>query len=87
MRFSRTRLPDAQNLEFPDDSFDTVTCTLGFCTIPDTRRAATEALRVLRPGGQLLQASVDIDTGLGEDCIDHSVRGRVKQKGVITGCA
>ena len=48
------QLGDAQALEFPDESFDTVTCTLGFCTIPDTRGAAAEALRVLRPGGQLL---------------------------------
>ena len=45
---------DVQTLDFPDDSFDTVTCTLGFCTIPDTRAAAAEAFRVLRPGGQLL---------------------------------
>jgi ubiquinone/menaquinone biosynthesis C-methylase UbiE len=48
------QLGDAQALEFADESFDTVTCTLGFCTIPDTRRAAAEAHRVLRPGGQLL---------------------------------
>ena len=48
------RLGDAQALEFPDESFDTVTCTLGFCTIPDTRAAAAEAFRVLRTGGQLL---------------------------------
>src|SRR5438309_218381 len=48
------RLGDVQQLDFPDASFDTVTCTLGFCTIPDTRAAASEALRVLRPGGQLL---------------------------------
>jgi ubiquinone/menaquinone biosynthesis C-methylase UbiE len=48
------RLGDVQALEFPDDSFDTVACTLGFCTIPDTRAAASEAFRVLRPGGQLL---------------------------------
>ena len=48
------RLGDVQALEFPDESFDTVTCTLGFCTIPDTTLAASEALRVLRPGGQLL---------------------------------
>jgi ubiquinone/menaquinone biosynthesis C-methylase UbiE len=31
-----------------------VTCTLGFCTIPDLRAAAQEAFRILRPGGQLL---------------------------------
>jgi ubiquinone/menaquinone biosynthesis C-methylase UbiE len=48
------RLGDVQSLDFPDESFDTVTCTLGFCTIPDTRAAAAEAFRVLRPGGQLL---------------------------------
>jgi ubiquinone/menaquinone biosynthesis C-methylase UbiE len=48
------RLGDVQALDFPDESFDTVTCTLGFCTIPDTRAAASEAFRVLRPGGRLL---------------------------------
>ena len=48
------RLGDVQALEFADESFDTVTCTLGFCTIPDTRAAAAEAFRVLRRGGQLL---------------------------------
>jgi ubiquinone/menaquinone biosynthesis C-methylase UbiE len=48
------RLGDAQALEFGDESFDTVTCTLGFCTIPDTTTAAREAFRVLRPGGHLL---------------------------------
>ena len=47
-------LGDVQDLPFADESFDTVTCTLGFCTIPDTTRAAAEAFRVLKPGGQLL---------------------------------
>ena len=48
------RLGDAQALELPDDSFDTVVCTLGLCTIPDPRRAVAEAWRVLRPAGQIL---------------------------------
>jgi ubiquinone/menaquinone biosynthesis C-methylase UbiE len=48
------RVGDVQNLELADESFDTVTCTLGFCTIPDTSAAASEAFRVLRPGGRLL---------------------------------
>lgn len=48
------RLGDVQDLDFPDQSFDTVVCTLGLCTIPDPRRAVGEARRVLRPGGRLL---------------------------------
>jgi ubiquinone/menaquinone biosynthesis C-methylase UbiE len=45
---------DAQNLPFPDSSFDTVVATLALCTIPDERQAVAEAARVLRPGGRLL---------------------------------
>jgi ubiquinone/menaquinone biosynthesis C-methylase UbiE len=48
------RLGDAQALEFPDESFDTVVITLALCTIPDDRQAVREAHRVLRPGGRLL---------------------------------
>jgi ubiquinone/menaquinone biosynthesis C-methylase UbiE len=48
------RLGDAQALEFEDHSFDTVMITFGLCTIPDDRAAATEAHRVLRPGGRLV---------------------------------
>jgi len=53
-RQAELRLGDAQELEFADESFDTVVCTLGLCTIPDDRRAIAEAFRVLRPGGTLL---------------------------------
>jgi ubiquinone/menaquinone biosynthesis C-methylase UbiE len=45
---------DAQALDFPDESFDTVLCALGLCAIPDDRRAIAEMARVLRPGGRLL---------------------------------
>ncbi len=48
------RVGDAQALEFPDGSFDTVVCTLALCTIPDDRAAVSEAKRVLRPGGRFL---------------------------------
>ncbi|WP_159940692.1 MULTISPECIES: class I SAM-dependent methyltransferase [unclassified Nocardiopsis] len=45
---------DAQNLEFPDQSFDTVLCTLAMCAVADQRRALSEMYRVLVPGGRLL---------------------------------
>mgnify|MGYP001334079354 CR=1 FL=1 len=48
------RVGDAQALEFPDNSFDTVVCTLGLCTIPDDRAAVGEVKRVLRPGGRFV---------------------------------
>ena len=48
------RLGDAQALDFPDESFDTVVCTFGLCTIPDEHKAVAEAYRVLRPGGRFV---------------------------------
>jgi ubiquinone/menaquinone biosynthesis C-methylase UbiE len=50
------RLGDAEQLEFADESFDTVVCTYGLCTIPDDGEAVREARRVLRPGGALVLA-------------------------------
>ena len=48
------RQGDAQALDFRDESFDTVTCTLSLCTIPDHDRAVREVMRVLRPGGRFV---------------------------------
>lgn len=48
------RVGDVQALDFPDESFDTVVCTLGLCTIPNPREAVSEAHRVLRANGRLL---------------------------------
>jgi ubiquinone/menaquinone biosynthesis C-methylase UbiE len=50
------RLGDAEELEFGDESFDTVVCTFSLCAIPDHRAALLEMVRVLRPGGTLLLA-------------------------------
>lgn len=43
----------AEELPFPDESFDTVVFSLVLCTIPHPERALAEARRVLRPGGEI----------------------------------
>jgi len=43
----------AEQLPFPEASFDIAVATLVFCTIPDADWALGELRRVLRPGGQL----------------------------------
>lgn len=50
------RLGDAQDLDLPDDAFDTVVCTFSLCAVPDHRAALREMVRVLRPGGLLVLA-------------------------------
>ena len=45
---------DAQDLPFPDASFDAVVCQFGIMFLPDTARGFAEAHRVLTPGGTLL---------------------------------
>lgn len=44
----------AEQLPFPDASFDTVVSTMVLCTVDDPRAAVDEIARVLRPGGGLL---------------------------------
>lgn len=46
------RQASAENLPFPDNSFDTVVSTLNMCTIPEPEKALTEFKRVLKPDGQ-----------------------------------
>lgn len=48
------RVGDAQALDFPDSSFDSVVCTLGLCSIPDPRAAVAEMRRVLRPDARVV---------------------------------
>ena len=48
------RVGDAQALDIPDESVDTVISTLSLCSIPDDRKAVSEVKRVLRPGGRFI---------------------------------
>ena len=50
----RLRGMDVQNLEFGDDSFDTVVASFVFCSVPDPIRGLREILRVCRPGGKVI---------------------------------
>ena len=45
---------DAQDLPFPDDSFDCVTIAFGLRNVTDKDKALRSMLRVLKPGGRLL---------------------------------
>ncbi|NJE26514.1 class I SAM-dependent methyltransferase [Thermococcus sp. MV5] len=42
---------DAQNMEFDDNTFDTVVSTFVFCTVLDPIKGLKEVYRVLKPGG------------------------------------
>jgi ubiquinone/menaquinone biosynthesis C-methylase UbiE len=48
-----TQVADAENLPFPDDSFDVVMSTFGTMFAPDQQRVADELVRVGRPGGRI----------------------------------
>ena len=45
---------DAEHLEFPDGSFDTVVSTLSTCTFPNPLKALQEIKRVCQPNGLIL---------------------------------
>ena len=48
------QLGDAQQLDFPDNTFDDVVSTFVFCSVPDPALGLKELLRVTKPNGRLL---------------------------------
>ncbi|MFH5885995.1 class I SAM-dependent methyltransferase [Halalkalibaculum sp. DA3122] len=44
---------DAQQMDFPDNTFDDVVATFVFCSVPDPVLGLKEALRVTKPAGKL----------------------------------
>jgi ubiquinone/menaquinone biosynthesis C-methylase UbiE len=47
------RVMDAEQLQFPDATFDVLTAAFMLFFLPDPQRAAAEFRRVLRPGGRI----------------------------------
>jgi len=60
---------DAQHLPFRSASADVVVCTESFHWYGDQRRALEELAAVLRPGGQLVIASIAAVTDVGESAV------------------
>mgnify|MGYP001812174913 FL=1 len=60
---------DATELPFRSGSADIVVCTESFHWYPDQRRTLALLAQVLRPGGQLVIASIAAVTGLGESAV------------------
>jgi SAM-dependent methyltransferase len=57
---------DAEDLPFPDDTFDVVLSTCGAMFAPDQERTAAELLRVCRPGGRIGMVNWTPDSYVGE---------------------
>ena len=54
---------DAQDLRFPDESFDFIFTRNVTWTLPDPLKAYREMLRVLAPGGKLMNADANYSAG------------------------
>jgi ubiquinone/menaquinone biosynthesis C-methylase UbiE len=45
---------DAEQMDFPDDTFDTIVATCVFCSVPDPVKGLEEVRRVCKPAGQII---------------------------------
>jgi len=57
---------DAENLPFPDASFDVVMSTFGVMFTPDQDKAASELARVCKPGGRIGLANWTPESFIGQ---------------------
>ncbi len=54
---------DAENLDFPDGSFDAVTCAFGVRNFENLEKGIREMMRVLKPGGKLVILELSMPSG------------------------
>ena len=65
------RVMDAEDLEFPDNSFDVVVAQYVVTAVPNPERALDEFVRVVRPGGEIV-----ITTRIGAE---RGLRGSIEK--------
>ncbi len=56
----------AENLPFPDESFDFAAFITSLCFVNDPEKALLEASRILKPDGVIIIALIDKDSPLGK---------------------
>ena len=68
------RVGDAEALDFPDESFDTVVCTYGLCTIPTTARRSAKRSGCFGPAAGCFSPSTSAaptrSSGRSSGCIE-----------------
>ena len=62
-KLAEFRVGDAQALPYPDRSFDAATLALAISFVPDPIKAATEMMRVVKPGGWVAGYMWDLPGG------------------------
>jgi len=72
---------DAENLNFPDASFDVVVAQYVVTAVPNPEAALDEFARVLRPGGEIVVATrIGAETGIRRN-IEHMLQPVVRKLG------
>jgi SAM-dependent methyltransferase len=61
----RWKVGDAEDLPFPDGTFDVVVSSCGLMFAPDQRKVADEVARVTKPGGRIAIQAWTREGGLG----------------------
>jgi SAM-dependent methyltransferase len=61
----------AENLPFPDSSFDYALVVTTICFVDSPREMLTEARRVLKPDGRLVIGFIDRESAIGQHYLEH----------------
>jgi len=66
----------AENLPFPDESFDFAAFITSLCFVDNPEKALLEANRILKPDGEIIIALIDKDTPLGKSLEEGKDRSK-----------